>query len=57
MGDEGSIWRVDRVRRREGPRVGADEDPEVGWGAREERDRLEALRDGGPRKREGGGAR
>lgn len=54
VGDEGSDWRVDRARRRG---VGAVEAPEVRWGAREDRDRLEALRDGGPRKREGGGAR
>ena len=48
----GSGPRVERARRREGRACeGWEED--VGW----LRDTFEALRDGGPRKREGGGAR
>lgn len=56
LGGDGVDWKADRVCRR-GGRVGVVVDAEVGWPVGEERERFEALREGGPRKREGGGAR
>lgn len=54
LDEDGSGARVERERRR-GARGGVDDAVfEVGGGAKET---LDALREGGPRKREGGGGR